>query len=189
MQKNKPKIHRQMPIEEILSAFPHKAQHLAQEMSSRGLQCTNCQAATWETLEAGMYGHGMDDAAIDSLTQRLNEILEEVNDPTTITFTERAAKKYLEILEEEGKQGWGLRFSDKMSGCSGFEYILDYSENALPDDTVFESHGIKIHVDKGMAPRLIGSEIDYIESLQSTGFKVSNPNVRSACGCGSSHGY
>lgn len=185
----KKKIHRQMTIEEILSLFPHKAQRLSQEITNAGLHCVGCHAATWETLEAGMLGHGMANEAIDRLVNRLNALLEEEVDATTITITKRAAKKYLEILEEEGKQGWGLRFAERMAGCNGFEYALDYSEKALPDDTIFESLGIQIHVNTAMVKRLLGSEIDFVDGLQGSGFKVSNPNVRSACGCGTSHGY
>lgn len=183
------RIHRQMTIETILSMFPHKAQKLSQEITNAGLHCVGCQAATWETLEAGMYGHGMNDEQIDRLVGRLNALLEEQTDNSTITITPRAAKKYLQILEEEGKQGWGLRFAERMAGCNGFEYALDYSEKALHTDEVFISLGIEIHIDKPMVNRLLGSEIDFIDGLQGSGFKISNPNVRSSCGCGTSHGY
>lgn len=183
------RIHRQMTIETILSMFPHKAQKLSQEITNAGLHCVGCQAATWETLEAGMYGHGMNDEQIDRLVQRLNALLEEPTDFSTITITSRAAKKYLEILAEEGKQGWGLRFAERMAGCNGFEYALDYSEKALPNDEVFVSLGLEIHIEKNMVNRLIGSEIDFVDGLHGSGFKISNPNVRSSCGCGSSHGY
>lgn len=186
----KTKIHRHMTIKDILSLFPHKAQRLSYEITNAGLHCVGCQAATWETLEAGMYGHGMDDNAIDRLVERLNALLAEESDPETITMTSRAAKKYLEILAEEGKQGWGLRFAERMAGCSGFEYVLDYSEKASPDDdVVYESCGVQIHINKKLEKRLLGSEIDYIDGLQGSGFKISNPNARSSCGCGSSHGY
>ena len=185
----KKKIDRQMTIEDILSMFPYKAQKLSQEITNAGLHCVGCHAATWETLEAGMLSHGMDDAAINKLVGRLNALLDEEIDLSTITITNRAAKKYLEILAEEGKQGWGLRFAEKMAGCNGFEYALDYSEKALDNDTVFESAGIEIHINKNMVSRLLGSEIDFVDGLQGSGFKVSNPNVRSSCGCGTSHGY
>lgn len=178
-----------MTIEQILSGYPQKAQKLAQEITNAGLHCVGCQAATWETLEAGMKGHGMGDSLIDALVERLNAILEEKIDLTTITITPRAAKKYLSILAEEGKQGWGIRFYEKMAGCSGFEYVLDYSEKALEDDEIFESQGIEIHITRPMVGRLIGSEIDYVDGLQGSGFKITNPNVRSSCGCGTSHGY
>lgn len=186
----KPAIHRQMTIDQILGMFPFKAQRLSQEITNAGLHCIGCHAATWETLEAGMMGHGMGEEAIEKLVQKLNALLEEPDaNPTTITITKRAAKKYLDILAEEGKQGWALRFGDRMAGCSGFEYVLDYSEKAAPDDEVFESHGLQIHVNKGSAKRLLGSEIDYVDGLQGSGFKISNPHVRSSCGCGSSHNY
>ena len=183
------KIDRQMTIEEILSLFPYKAQRLSQEIPNAGLHCVGCQAATWETLEAGMYSHGMNDEAINRLVDRLNALLAEQVDLSTITITSRAAKKYLDILNEDGKQGWGLRFAERMAGCNGFEYSLDYSEKALPDDTVIVSQGIEIHVTTPMLKRLLGSEIDYVDGLQGSGFKISNPNVKSSCGCGTSHGY
>lgn len=188
-QTDKTVINRQMTIEDILSLFPHKAQRLSQEITNAGLHCVGCHAATWETLEAGMYGHGMNDQQIDHLVERLNALLEEETDLSTITITKRAARKYLQILDEEGKHGWGLRFSEKMAGCNGFEYVLDYSEKANPDDTVFESEGIEIHIHNASVSRLLGSEIDFVDGLQGSGFKVSNPNVRSSCGCGTSHGY
>ena len=188
-QTDKTVINRQMTIEDILSLFPHKAQRLSQEITNAGLHCVGCHAATWETLEAGMYGHGMNDLQIDRLVERLNALLEEETDLSTITITKRAARKYLQILDEEGKHGWGLRFSEKMAGCNGFEYVLDYSEKANPDDTVFESEGIEIHIHNASVSRLLGSEIDFVDGLQGSGFKVSNPNVRSSCGCGTSHGY
>ncbi|MCB1149561.1 MAG: iron-sulfur cluster assembly accessory protein, partial [Chlamydiia bacterium] len=183
------KIHRGMTIDSILAMFPHKAQKLSQEITNAGLHCIGCHAATWETLEAGMYGHGKSDADIDKLLGRLNTLLEEQVDQTTITITPRAAKKFLTILEEEGKQGWGMRFAEKMSGCNGFEYVLDYSEKAGDSDETFVSQGIEIHVEKSMRMRLLGSEIDYVDGLQGSGFKITNPNVRSSCGCGTSHGY
>ncbi|BBI16979.1 putative iron-sulfur cluster insertion protein ErpA [Neochlamydia sp. TUME1] len=182
-------IHRQMTIEQILSLFPFKAQKLAQEITRAGLHCVGCHAATWETLEAGMLGHGMNEDQINTLVERLNNLLQEEADLSTITITERAAKKYLEILAEEGKPGWGIRFEEKMAGCSGFEYVLDFSEKAAEDDETFVSHAIEIHVKKAIVPRLLGSEIDYVDGLQGAGFKISNPNARSSCGCGSSHNY
>lgn len=184
-----PKIHRHMTIEEILSLFPHKAQRLSHEITSAGLHCVGCHAATWETLEAGMFGHGMTDEHIERLIQRLNALLEEKVDESTITITTRAANKYKQILADEGKEGYGIRFAEKMAGCNGFEYMLDYSEKANENDVTFVSCGIEIHIVKEMVSRLLGSEIDYIDGLSGSGFKISNPNVRSSCGCGTSHGY
>lgn len=182
-------IHAQMTIAEILGLFPFKAQKLAQEITNAGLHCVGCNAATYETLEMGMLGHGKTPEEIQTLVDRLNVLLAEKIDATTISFTPRGAAKFLKILEEEGKQGYALRFGDQMAGCSGFEYVLDFSEKANPDDAVFVSHGIEIHVHQASLPRLIGAEIDYQESLHNSGFKITNPNVRSSCACSSSHGY
>ena len=183
------RIHRLMTIEQILSLFPYKAQQLSQEITQAGLHCIGCHAAVWETLEGGMKGHGKSDAEIDQLVERLNTLLDEEVDASTITLTPRAAKKYLSILEEEGKQGWGLRFGDKPAGCSGFEHVLGYSAKAEEDDEVVVSEGIEIHVKKGMFSRLRGSKIDYRDGLNGSGFMVTNMNAKSSCHCGSSHGY
>lgn len=140
----------------------------------------------------GMKGHGKNEADIENLVGKLNALLKEQEaevDRTKVTLTKNAANKFLEVLREEGKEGYGLRFGDTMSGCSGFEYILDFSEKAEDNDEVFESHGIEIHVDKGSLNRLLGSVIDYADGLHGSGFKISNPNARSSCGCGSSHSY
>lgn len=189
-QASKTVVHRQMTIKQILDLFPHKAARLSQEITNAGLHCVGCNASTYETLEAGMMGHGMKEEAIERLVSRLNALLAEGDsDPTTITITKRAAAKFLQILEEEEKKGWALRFGDRMAGCNGFEYVLDYSEKAEPDDVIFESQGIQIHVHKSMVKRLLGTEIDYVDGLHGSGFKISNPHARSSCGCGTSHNY
>ena len=182
-------IHPEMTISEILSLFPNKAQKLSYAITSAGLHCVGCNAATWETLEVGMLSHGKTQNEISGLVKKLNALLDEAVDLSTISMTQRATVKFMHILAEEGKQGWGLRFSEEVAGCSGLEYILDYSEKADADDEIFMSHGIEIHVKKALVKRLMGSEIDYIDGLQGSGFKISNPNARSSCGCGSSHNY
>ena len=183
------KITRQMTIDEVFKKFPHKSPKLAQEMTNTGLHCVGCSASTWETLEAGMLGHGKSVEELENLMARMNKIIDEKEDPNTITITERAAKKYNEILAEEGKAGWGLRFGERAAGCSGFEYFLDYSEKAKPGDLVLESSGIQIHLHHKSTDRLMGCVIDYVDGLHGAGFKITNPNVKASCGCGNSHGY
>lgn len=183
------KITKEMTIEEIFARFPQKSQKLAQEMTSNGLHCVGCGASVWETLEAGMLSHGFSLEDVDEMVDNLNAILAEEADPTTICLTKRAAEKYRQILKEEGKEGWGLRFGDRAAGCSGFEYVLDYSEKASSEDRVFLSEGIEIHVNQQDVSRLIGSEIDYVDGLHGSGFKISNPNVKGSCGCGKSQSY
>jgi iron-sulfur cluster assembly protein len=182
-------ITREMTIEEILGGFPQKSQKLAQEMTQMGLHCVGCQAATWETLEAGVLGHGFSEEELEGLIGKLNKILAEKVDPNSITLTEKASEKYRAILKEEGKEGYGLRFGDAAGGCSGFEYILDYSEAPKEDDQVFESQNVQIHVNRNMVSRLLGCEIDYLDGLNGSGFKISNPNAKGSCGCGKSQSY
>lgn len=183
------KISKEMTIEEIFAHFPHKSQKLAQEMTNRGLHCVGCGAAVWETLEAGMLSHGFSSDDIDEMVSCLNEILSEKMDISTITLTKRAAEKYRQILKEEGKKDWGLRFGNKAAGCSGFEYVLDYSQKAKPSDQIFLSHDIEIHVDQADVSLLIGSEIDFVDGLNGAGFKISNPNAKGSCACGKSQSF
>jgi len=178
-----------MTISQILGMFPHHAQRLSQEITNAGLHCIGCNAANWETLEVGMLGHGKSHDQIEELVRRLNALLNEQIDTSTISLTAEAAKMFLHFAKESGKAGYALRFGEQMAGCNGFEYLLDFSEKANPDDEIFLSQGIEIHVQKSLLGRLKGCLIDYVNGLRDSGFKVVNPNVSSACGCGSSHGY
>jgi len=174
-----------MTIEEMFRRFPDKSQQLAEEMAHAGLHCAGCSASSWETLEAGMSGHGMNDAEIDALIERLNETLQDSCNDSTISLTEKAAQKYLEILAKENKSGWALRLGLHHSSCCGGEYFLDYSQKAHADDTVFESHGVQIHVQQKLAPQLLGTIIDYVEGKHGAGFKV----ISSCGGCCDGHSH
>lgn len=182
-------IHKDMTIDEILGAYPGKSQKLAQVLTNAGLQCLGCSASTWETLEAGIFSHGLQQEDLDHVLNKLNDVLKETMDLTSITLTKKAAKKFQEIAKEDDKEGWALRFGDQAAGCSGFEYILDFSKQPKKNDAVYYSEGIEIHVDKTALSRLIGCTIDYVDGLSAGGFKISNPNARGSCGCGSSHSY
>ncbi len=182
-------ISKEMTIEDIFSSFPQKGQRLGQEITNAGLHCVGCQASTWETLEAGMLGHGFTETQIDQLVDKLNAILQEPVDISTITITPRAVKKYQEILKDDGKEGYALRFGFQAGGCSGYEYSLDYSQTPKADDAVFNSNGLEVHINKNMVERLMGSEIDYLDGLHGSGFKISNPNAKGSCGCGKSQSY
>src|SRR5438094_6166198 len=104
-----------------------------------------------------------------------------------ITITDKGAEKVHEFLAAQASDVGmaGLRVGVRGGGCSGFQYQLAFDEQR-DGDVVFESHGLKLLVDGESLPFVRGSEIDYEESLQGAGFKVNNPNVVAACGCGSS---
>ncbi|MCA1804875.1 MAG: iron-sulfur cluster assembly accessory protein, partial [Xanthomonadaceae bacterium] len=79
------------------------------------------------------------------------------------------------------------RLGTRKSGCSGFAYIVDYADQAQEDDLVFESHGVKVLVDKKSLLALDGTEVDYIRTNAiNQGFEFRNPNIKDACGCGES---
>lgn len=183
-------ITKDMTIDEILSSFPEKSQKIAAALSASGLQCVGCGAATYETLEAGVLGHGMSYTDLKTILDNLNQILKETSsDPLTITVTKRAAERFKKILKEENKEGYALRFGDQPGGCGGFEYLLDFSKSASEDDEVLTSSGIEIHVNKNVIHRLLGCEIDFSDGLKNSGFKISNPNVKGSCSCGKSQSY
>ena len=104
-----------------------------------------------------------------------------------ITFTEKGAEKVREFLAGQSAEigTAGLRVGVRGGGCSGFQYALAF-DNQRDGDEIFEDHGLKILVDRPSLPYVRGAVVDYVESLQGAGFKVDNPNVIAACGCGSS---
>lgn len=104
-----------------------------------------------------------------------------------ISITDKGAEKVREFLaaQEADLSLAGLRVGVRGGGCSGFQYQLAFDEQRQGDE-VFEDHGLKLLVDGPSLPYVRGSVIDYEESLQGAGFKVNNPNVVAACGCGSS---
>ena len=103
-----------------------------------------------------------------------------------VILTESAARHVETMLHRRG-YGLGLRLGTKTSGCSGFAYVIDYADAAGDDDVVFESHGVKVVVNRQSLQQLDGLEVDYLSSnALNEGFEFRNPNVRDACGCGES---
>jgi iron-sulfur cluster assembly protein len=103
----------------------------------------------------------------------------------SITLTSTAATRVQKFLSGRGK-GLGLRVGVKTSGCSGMAYTLEFVDEALPDDQIFESNGVKVIVDPASLVYLDGTELDYAKEGLNEGFKFSNPNAKANCGCGES---
>lgn len=95
-----------------------------------------------------------------------------------------ATKKALS--EEKLSDDFGLRIAVRGGGCSGLEYALDFTNEERMGDTVLTFDGLKVFVDMASKQYLEGTEIDYVSSLQGSGFKFKNPNAKRTCGCGSS---
>jgi len=104
-----------------------------------------------------------------------------------ISLTDKGAEKVREFLatQEAVTPTAGLRVGVRGGGCSGFQYALAFDDQR-DGDTVFEDRGIRLLVDRPSLPYVQGSVIDFVDELQGAGFKVENPNVIAACGCGSS---
>jgi iron-sulfur cluster assembly protein len=104
-----------------------------------------------------------------------------------ITLTDKGAEKVREFLGSQGSEveTAGLRVGVRGGGCSGFQYALAFDQQRDGDE-IFEDKGIRLLVDAPSLPYVSGSTIDYVDDLQGAGFKVENPNVIAACGCGSS---
>ena len=104
-----------------------------------------------------------------------------------IELTDKGAEKVREFLASQSDPNAtaGLRVGVRGGGCSGFQYMLAFDEQR-DGDTVIESHGLRLLVDGASAPYVRGATVDFVDGLQGAGFKVDNPNVVAACGCGSS---
>lgn len=102
-----------------------------------------------------------------------------------LTITQPASNKILELMKEE-QDVVGLRVYVRGGGCSGYQYGMSFESKISDDDTEVERDGVKVVVDPQSAPLLQGAEIDYVESLQGSGFSVKNPQAKTTCGCGSS---
>jgi iron-sulfur cluster assembly accessory protein len=105
-----------------------------------------------------------------------------------MTLTPRAAEEVQKFIvaEQVPAETAGLRVSVLPGGCSGFKYSLNIEERALEDDMVFDVTGVRVFVDGFSAQYLNGVTVDYVTSMQGSGFTFSNPNATGGCGCGSS---
>ena len=106
-----------------------------------------------------------------------------------VTLTDAAARKLTEVITEQTQAGgkvYGLRLSVYPGGCSGFQYGMSLAEQAEQNDWVGEFGPVRVIVDPESAPLLQGVNIDFVETLQASGFTISNPNAARGCGCGKS---
>jgi iron-sulfur cluster assembly protein len=104
---------------------------------------------------------------------------------TLVSLTPAAAVKIKALMESEADVNV-LRVAIEGGGCSGFQYGLGFDRGAVEGDHEYESEGVTVVVDQFSAPYLRGASVDYLETIQESGFKIDNPNAVSSCGCGSS---
>jgi Iron-sulfur cluster assembly accessory protein len=113
----------------------------------------------------------------------MNTVAEEIH---PLNFTNAAALKVRELINEEGNAALMLRVFISGGGCSGFQYGFTFDENISEGDVVVENAGVKLLVDPMSFQYLTGAEIDYTEGLEGAHFVIRNPNATTTCGCGSS---
>jgi iron-sulfur cluster assembly accessory protein len=106
---------------------------------------------------------------------------------TPVTLTQKAIDMIKITRDQEGiDAGHGLRVAVRGGGCSGFEYALDFENEARDNDWIYDQGGLTLYVDAVSARYLEGTSIDYVLGMSGAGFKFNNPQARGSCGCGSS---
>ena len=103
-----------------------------------------------------------------------------------VQLTETAVSKVMEIMDTQEPRPAGLRISVVGGGCSGFSYSIAFENTPGMLDKTYDFNGLKLFVDQASMLYLDGASVDYVETLEGSGFKFNNPNVKSTCGCGSS---
>ena len=106
--------------------------------------------------------------------------------PDPITVTDNAVRRIKAILAKEGKPGLKLRISVSGGGCSGFQYHIDLDDKTEMGDIEIAREDVTVAVDGMSVMYVLGSELDFVEDLTGSFFRVNNPNAASSCGCGSS---
>jgi len=137
-----------------------------------------------DVAHAGVQGFG--GAATIGHTQEMDRMNAVTEMPAPLVFTDSAAQKVRQLIDEEGNPSLKLRVFVQGGGCSGFQYGFTFDEETNDDDTVMEKNGVTLLIDAMSYQYLTGAEIDYKEDLEGAQFVIKNPNATTTCGCGSS---
>ncbi len=105
---------------------------------------------------------------------------------SALSMTPLAVQKIKGLMAEKNLTAHGLRVFVAGGGCSGLQYGMAFEETVQPSDTVVEIDGLRLIIDEGSLPCLLGAHIDFIDSLMGGGFRIDNPNAVTTCGCGQS---
>ena len=103
-----------------------------------------------------------------------------------VTLTDSAVEKIKAMMAKEDKQGYALRFGVAPGGCAGLSYEMKFQKTPYDNDIVFEQKGLIVIINQESVELVKGIQIDYVDTLRESGFKYSNPNAKSSCGCGTS---
>ncbi len=103
-----------------------------------------------------------------------------------IRVSSSAARRIAALVEQENRPGLMMRVSVAGGGCSGFQYGFSFDDSVNADDRIFSRDGVQVVIDEVSLELLNGAEIDFVEDLIGSAFRINNPNASSSCGCGSS---
>jgi iron-sulfur cluster assembly accessory protein len=112
--------------------------------------------------------------------------MESVEQTRLISISQKAAEKIVEFMKQENKEKLYLRVYVSGGGCSGLSYGMGFEEKPDEDDAIINENGVEVIVDSYSQKYLKGANVDYVESLMGSGFKINNPNVTKSCSCGHS---
>ena len=104
----------------------------------------------------------------------------------TISLSDAAIAKVADLIAQEGQDDLALRVAVRPGGCSGFSYEMFFDADIAADDVQVDYRGVKVVVDASSAQLLEGATLDYSETLEQSGFQITNPNASRTCGCGQS---
>lgn len=179
-------ITRDMNVGEIVEKYPR----VAMVLTGYGLHCVGCHVAKWETLGDGAASHGMDEETVEQLLRDANAIAknseEKIKDQEDLVITPEAIDKIKEFQKNADKKDTYFKIEIVEGGCSGKSYSFSLEEKKEATDKEMEREGIKIILSEENFRELQNSKIDYLETIESSGFKIYNPNAKHSCGCGKS---
>ncbi|VVC00775.1 Iron-binding protein IscA [uncultured archaeon] len=169
----KPLISKDMPIGEVVSKWPETGSVMAEY----GLHCIGCHISPFESIEAGAVAHGLAQKQIGEMLQRMNEVASRDDSAKGegIIVSDSAAMKFRELMQKEGKEGWGLELSMEQEGCSGQGCVIDFAEKPGAGEIVLEAKGMRIFVSETDRQRANGIRIDYTEGTGGSGFRILMP--------------
>ena len=171
-------ITKDMTIGDVIKEYPETIEI----MLSYGLHCVGCSVQYWESIEGGCKTHGFEDEKIDKMVKEMNEVV--VVDKGEFTVSDKAITKLNEMAQKQDKSPV-LRINVVSGGCSGFQYHFDFDE-IKDNDEKMDIGGITFVMNKDSKEMLKGSKMEYIDTLNESGFRISNPNATESCACGKS---
>jgi len=161
--------------DETIGQVMKKHPKAAGVMLKYGLHCVGCHVNQYESIRQGAMGHGMPDDMIENMVSDLNTMLNRTIE--TLEVTPEAREMIRKYAIEDGKEGFGLKITVSKTE-QGFAYDMEFVQNPSEGDEIFDFDGVQIFVDQDSYLRLKGSEIDFVQTMEESGFRIDNPNSK-----------